>query len=85
MIVFFIAIVAIAILTFSSWLDSADNLRDYDAVNSLLPSGVLTLDEMRAKNIFPFFCASEHKMVWVQDPNDDEFCPWCHGVLIQFS
>lgn len=52
---------------------------------SRFPSGRLSVAEMQARNIHPYFCPSEYKMVWVAEPAVNEVCPWCNGNLVPFD
>lgn len=52
---------------------------------SRMPSGTLLVDEMMYRNIYPFFCPEEEKMVWVENPGSTESCPWCFGPLFIFG
>lgn len=52
---------------------------------SRMQMSALSVEDMRHRNIYPFFCYQEYKMVWVEEPSDEEHCPWCSQRLIPCS
>lgn len=92
MFIFLFSVAAVLILAVASMSDRARyerealaaELQDAQMANRF-PSGRITVQEMEAENIHPYFCGNEHKMVWVADPAAEESCPWCGGALISFS